>query len=572
MSTFDKVVSLAKRRGFFWPAYEIYGGVKGFLCYGPLGVKLLENIKRAWRDFFVRKLDLLEIDSPVIAPARVFEASGHVEHFKDVMVECLRCGGKFRADQLVEEQTGIRAEGYPPSKIGEIIKEKEVRCPSCGGELGEPKYFMTMFRTTIGPYSDKIGYGRPETAQGMFVEYPRLYSLARKKVPFGVAQIGKVLRNEISPRQGPIRLREFTIMEFEFFIDPEDPSCPHLDEVRGVELNLWPAELKRKGEEPTKLSVKEALEKGFIVNEWLAYFMALSQEFLTSMGIPPEEQLFDEKLPGERAHYSEQTYDQEVKIEPWGWVELAGHSYRTDYDLKRHSMKSGADMSFFKPYPEPRIRVRRIAHPLPSKIKAAYPERAGFIMQKLATMDPERVAKELDAQGFVQVDDLRLSREFFRVEEKEEKETGKKIIPHVVEPSFGADRILLAVLMHAYSEKDGRVVLKLPRKLAPIQVAVFPLVSRDGLPEKALELYKRLKEKFWAIYEETGSIGKRYAKADEIGIPICVTIDYQTLKDNTVTLRDRDTWKQVRVRIEELEDKLEAYLAGKRLKELGELI
>jgi glycyl-tRNA synthetase len=500
----EKITELAKRRGFFWPSYEIYGGVSGFVTFGPLGAALKRRIEDKFREFYLRPLGILEIESSVILPSKVFEASGHVEHFKEPMVECVKCKRRFRADHLLQEQAKMsdtETEKLSLSELKSEIDKRNVRCAECGGALGEPRYFMTMFTTTIGPYSDAVGYGRPEAAQSIFVEFKRLLELARERLPFGVVQIGHALRNEISPRQGPIRLREFTIMDVEFFFDPEKPDCAPLKSVENETLNLVRAEVKLKGDkEPITVTVKEALEKGYIKAEWQAYFMAMAKRFLKELGVPEEKQRFMEKLDWERAHYSAQSFDQEIYLERWGWTEVSGHAYRTDYDLKRHMEASKVDMQAFK--------------------------------------------------------------------------EGRRFIPHVVEPSFGSDRLVYVAVESAYQAKKDRASLGFPRDIAPVQVGVYPLVNKDGLPEKAREVHKMLIGKgFGAEYDESGSIGRRYARADEAGTPLGVTIDYDTLKDEAVTIRDRDTWKQVRTEIGKLTELLRAYFHyEKNFEDLGQLV
>jgi len=500
----EKIMELAKRRGFFWPSYEIYGGVSGFVTFGPLGAALKRRIQDKFREFYVRPLGILEIESSVILPSKVFEASGHIEHFKEPIVECTKCKRKFRADHLLQEQAEMSDTETEKLSLPELKKEiekRDVHCAECGGVLGEPRYFMTMFTTTIGPYSEAVGYGRPEAAQGIFVEFRRLWEQARERLPFGVVQIGHALRNEISPRQVPIRLREFTIMDVEFFFDPKEPNCAPLKDVENDTLRLVRAEAKLKGEkEPITVTVEEALLNEYIKAEWQAYLMALAQRFLRELGVPDEKQRFMEMLEWERAHYSAQTFDQQIYLERWGWTEVSGHAYRTDYDLKKHMEFSGVDMRAFK--------------------------------------------------------------------------EGRRFIPHVVEPSFGSDRLVYVAVEYAYQAKKDRGLLSLPRELAPIQVGVYPLVSKDDLPEKAGQLYQALiKQGFTAEYDESGSIGRRYARADEVGTPLGITIDYDTLKDDTVTIRDRDSWKQVRTPIGQLDKLLQAYFHHKKeFEELGQLV
>jgi glycyl-tRNA synthetase len=506
---YEIISEMGKRRGFFWPSYEIYGGVSGFLTYGPLGSLLKRRVEDKFRSFYLRPLGILEVETSIITPGKVLEASGHVESFKEPTIKCNKCQHKFRADHLLQEFGGMsdtETEKLPLQSVVAEIKKRDIRCPDCGGAFGEAEQFMTMFTTTIGPYSDSIGYGRPEAAQGIFVEFKRIFESARGKLPLGVVQIGRALRNEISPRQGPVRLREFTIIDIEFFMDPADPSCPKLKEVKNDKLRLIVAENKTKGiTDPIEVTVEEALNRGYIKQEWQAYFMALAKRFLVELGVPEEKQRFIEKLEWERAHYSVQGFDQEVYLERWGWVEVSGHNYRTDYDLSRHMKYSGVDLTAFK---------------------------------------------------------------------ETENDGGRRFLPHVVEPSFGLDRLVYVALEYAYTKKKKRTLLSLSRELAPVQMGVFPLVSKDGLPKKAEEVYQTLiRGGFTADWDESGSIGRRYARADEVGTLLGVTVDYQTLEDGTVTLRDRDTWRQVRSNLNNLPELLHDYLRGKiDFEGLGQLV
>lgn len=575
---FEIISELAKRRGFFWPSYEIYGGVSGFLTFGPLGAVCKRKVEDELRDFFIRRLGFFEMESSVIMPGTVFEASGHVDHFKEPMVGCKKCKRKFRADHLLQEFAGMSDTETEKLSLKELMKQiqrRKIPCPECGGELVNPQQFLTMFATTIGPYSETVGYGRPEAAQGIFVEFKRLYEFARGKLPFAVAQLGHALRNEISPRQGPIRLREFTIMDIEFFFDPEEPGCPLIKDVGKEVLRLLLAETKLKGEDKlVEVTVEEALRKGYIKSEWQAFFMALANRFLVKLGIPEDKQRFIEKLDWERAHYSLQGFDQEVYLGRWGWTEVSGHNYRTSYDLRRHMEFSGVDMRVYKELENPQTVKKVTVKPLMSKLGPAFKGDAQKVAELLSTADPKKVESSFKKHGFYAVASFKVLPEHIEIVRERVEEKGRRFIPHVVEPSFGLDRLVYAVLEYAYRTKEGRTLLRLPREVAPIQVGVFPLVSKDGLPEKAEEVYQRLiDEGFRVEYDESGSIGRRYARADEVGTPIGVTVDYQTLEDHTVTLRDRETWKQVRSKIEELPSLLRAYLSYKLdFKKLGKPI
>lgn len=539
------VSEIARRRGFFWGSFEIYGGLSGFLDLGPYGVTLKRLLEDEWRRYFLQPHGFLEISTPIVTPSKVLEASGHVANFKDPMTECGNCHRRFRADQVVKEAAGVETEGLSLEDLGRLLKEKIVRCPECGGPLGAPEYFHTMFKTTIGPYSDDVAYGRPEAAQGVFVNFRRLMEVSRERFPIGIAQIGTALRNEISPRQGPIRLREFTIMDFEFFFDPEKPDCPYLAEVENDLLPIVTEQSRNAGiEDQEELSVLQALSRKTIKSPWAAYFMALSARFLQTLGVPKNNQRFFEKLPKERAHYSAQTFDQEIRLDRWGWVEVAGFAYRTDYDLKSHMVASGTDMRVFKAYEKPVEVTKLVVKPNYEKLRGLFGSEAGRVGNLISTMDPSSLKQ---AAGNVTVEGYKVPSDGFELREERVKESGTKFLPHVIEPSFGVERLVYSALEYSSRMKEDRVILSLPPRLAPVQAGVFPLLSRDGLPEKAMEIRSQLsREGLRAEYDEAGSIGRRYARADEAGIPVAITVDYDTLKDGTVTLRDRDSWVQLR--------------------------
>ena len=490
---YDRIMEIATRRGFFWPSFEIYGGLSGFVTYGNLGTKLKRNIEAAWREFFVKPHGFLELEDPILNPKKIFEASGHLEHFKEYMVECGLCGKNYRADHVIEEKTGLEhIEAKGMEEISRLLKEGKIVCPDCGGELVEPNMFLTMFQTTIGPMGGEVGYARPETAQGMFLNFKRGFQHAHERLPFALAQTGKVLRNEISPRRGMIRLREFTIMELELFFDPQNSSCRWLDDVANEDINIFTEEMEEREEKtPLVESIVNAVKSGHIKTEWQAYFMGVSKRFMNHLGIPTERQRFRAHLPLERSHYSAQTFDHEIHSDALGWIEVAGHAYRTDYDLKAHQSGSGVDMS-----------VTRT--------------------------------------------------------------DGIKITPHVIEPSFGLDRLVYITMENSYLRKKDRNIFAIPKAIVPIQVSVFPLVTKDDLPRKATEVFNQIRDSGLMVeYDEGVSIGRMYARADEIGTPLAVTIDYRTLEDETVTIRDRDSWSQVRPSIGELPSLLDRYFKGK---------
>ncbi len=464
----DKFVSLCKRRGFVFQGSEIYGGIGGFWDYGPLGVELKNNIKRAWWKAVVQERpDVVGLDAAIVMNPKVWIASGHVETFADPMVDCKSCKRRFRADELAREHPEPEAaHGHAPSAY-------PTRCPECGGELTTPRMFNLMFRTYVGPIdveaeftraiaelqgedweraSARIrdlkeeldratAYLRPETAQGIFVNFDNVLTTARKKLPFGIAQIGKAFRNEVTPGNFIFRDREFEQMEIEFF------CRPGTDE------------------------------------EWHKHWVEERYNWYRRYGIREENLRVRRLDPDELAHYAKDTYEIEYLF-PMGWSELEGIANRTDFDLKRHSEFSGRQLTYF------------------------------------------------------------------------DDETGEHIVPYVIEPSAGVDRCLMAFMMDAYDEEEvrgeTRAVLRLHPALAPIKVAVLPLSRHEDLVPVARRVWDLLRPHFMTQYDDAQSIGRRYRRQDEIGTPCCVTIDFETLQDEAVTIRDRDSMAQVRVPIANL--------------------
>jgi glycyl-tRNA synthetase len=574
---FTAINELAKRRGFFWSSFEIYGGSGGFVTYGPLGTRLKQNVEAKLRELFVKKIGIYEMESSVIAPGKVFEASGHVDHFKEPMVECQNCHQRFRADHLLEEKgiSSAQAEKMTLDEVAQEIKHHEIVCPDCKGKFGAPTRYLTMFETTIGPYAGSVGYGRPEAAQNIFVEFNRLYTMAREKLPFGVINIGHALRNEISPRQGLIRLREFTISDLEFFFDPEEPSCNMLKEVENEVLPILLCDTRLKEcEDITNFTVREALDKKIIRSEWQAFFMAQAKRLLVEIGVPPEKQRFIEKLTWEKAHYSSQSFDQEVLVDRWGWVEVSGHAYRTDYDLSCHMKASGVDMTVYKEYKNPIEKEELTVKPIMAKLGPVYKGEAGKAAAALAKLPAQQVADAIAKDGSIMVEGYQIFKEQVDISKQKTTVRGTRFVPHVVEPSFGADRLFYVALEYAYGIKDDRVVMSFPRSIAPIQVGVYPLMGKDGLDTKANEVQKLLaNEGFMTEYDEAGSIGRRYARADEAGVQLGITIDYDTLSNGTVTIRDRDSWQQIRIEIKDLPKQLHKYFEDKvDFEQLGEVI
>lgn len=577
LDKYDLLSDLAKRRGFFWPSFEIYGGVSGYMDLGPLGSILKRHIEDLWLTLFVQQHRFVAISTPVITPEQVFAASGHLQNFKDLMISCDNCHRHFKADLVISEampaRRDISVEAMSPNEVDAFVKENNIRCPECGGPLGQTELSLTMFKTNIGPYGDVTGYGRPEAAQAIFTDFKRVYDTTRERLPLGIAQIGTVMRNEISPRQGPIRLREFTIMEMELFFDPAESKCPYLDRVKDVELPLFLVEEREKGKSNlVKVSPSEAVKRGHVKAEWTAYFMALSMIFAKKLGIPPDKQRFEEKLPTERAHYSAQTFDHQIQLDRWGWTEIAGHAYRTDFDLTAHMKGSKVDLSIFKPYATPVERKATVVVPLDSVLGPLLREKTQLVSETIKNLDPEHVKASFASKGFVEVQGFKITPNQVKFEERNIRETGSRVVPHVIEPSYGAERLVYSTLEYAYTKAGDRVTLKLPIDLAPVQIMVFPLMPKDGLDVVASKIVQDLTEhSFSAEYDDSGTIGRRYARADEIGVPITVTVDYTSIKDDTVTMRDRDSRRQVRAVSKKIATLASEFLAGKvQFSQLGQ--
>ncbi len=573
MSEHDRVTELAKRRGFFTRTAEAYGGVAGFYTYGPQGATLKANLESVWRDRYVTREGHMEIDAPTIMPEAVFEASGHLETFDDMVVDCAACGDAHRADHLIEDATDIEeAESLPTTEVADLIAEHDIACPACGAALaGEPvDDFNLMFGTNIGPGDSAPGYLRPETAQGIFVEFPQLAEYARNQLPFGVAQIGRAYRNEISPRRGLVRVREFTQAELEHFIDPERDEPP-LAAVEDVALPLYPAADQEADDGGIReLTVAEALDAGVVGDPWIAYYLGISKGWYDRVGVDMDRFRYRQHLPGELSHYASDTWDAETEI-AGDWIEVTGFAYRGSHDLAAHDDHSGGEYTVFRGYDEPRTVERATVDPDMSYLGPEYGSRAADIaeaLNELADTDPA-VFEDGSVEVSVGEESYTVPAEATGFAVEEVTESGEHITPHVIEPSFGVGRLTYTILAHNYREDvvDGedRDYLALPPAMAPTFVGVFPLMDRDGLGDRAGEVADRLRTRGFAVaYDDAGSIGRRYRRQDEVGTPYCVTVDYDTLETDTVTIRDRDTATQRRLPAADLPDALETLRAGDR--------
>ena len=564
---YEKVMDLAKRRGYLWSSFEIYGGIAGFVDYAPLGTILKNNIIDTWRKHYIINEEFYEIDSPTITPYEVLKASGHVDNFTDPMVECKECLESFRADHIIEENIDVDTEGKTLEELSELIKNYDIRCPKCGGEFGDVKKYNLMFLTSIGPGGKRTGYMRPETAQGIFIQFRRLASFFRNKLPFGVAQIGKSYRNEISPRQGVIRLREFTQAEAEFFVHPKIKNHKRFKDVENDIIPLLPAdrqmdETLNPEEKIINMSLKEAVEKGIIRHETIAYFVAITKRFLMDIGIDINRLRFRQHLPDEMAHYAIDCWDAEIYTDRFGWIECVGIADRTDYDLKAHMNHSGVDLRVFVEYDEPK-EIETYDIELNYKVVGkVFKKDMKLVENTLNNMDDseiEKMVKELNEKGkyilTIEDKEFEILNDYLKINKTKKKISGEKVLPHVIEPSHGIDRITYCLLEHAYNEEEDRTYLKLKPEVAPVKVGVFPLVNKQGMPEIAMEIKDKLRKNgIIAEYDDSGAIGRRYMRMDEVGTPFCITVDGQTLEDGTITIRHRDTREQIRIKIDEVVD------------------
>ncbi|MBR9700187.1 glycine--tRNA ligase, partial [Candidatus Woesearchaeota archaeon] len=457
----EDMAAFCKRKGFVYPSAEIYGGISGFFDFAHLGVELKNNIKREWWLSHVhQREDIVGIDGAIITNPKVWQASGHTTEFEDLMLTCKKCRDKLRADTFIEDTLKISADNLTEDRINELIEKKGLKCPKCKADFEPIEHFNLMFSTTVGAKSQLKSYLRPETAQLIFTNFKLVADNARLKLPFGIAQVGKAFRNEISPRDFIFRSREFEQMEIEYFIHPKKTQeCPFLNDFMDYELQIYSAEMQEKKDKPKDMKIKDVLKKGIIKTAWQGYWLAFEHRWFINLGAKKENFRIRQHTKEEISHYAEDTWDLEYKF-PFGWKELQGISNRTDFDLKQHIKHSKKDLSIF------------------------------------------------------------------------DEESKEKVIPYVIaEPSLGVERSFLVFMFDAYNDdkERGNVVLHLSPRLAPVKVGIFPLVNK--LKDDAKKVYDNLKAQFTCFFDSSGSIGRRYARADESGIPFCVTIDFDSLKD-----------------------------------------
>ena len=563
----EKMMNVGKKRGFLWPSFEIYSGVSGFTDYGPLGATLKNNIMQKWRSQYIAGEGYYEIEAPTVTPKEVLKASGHVDNFTDPMTKCEKCGEVYRADHIIEEAIGLDVESLPNEEMDKIVKENEIKCPECGSELAKIWNYNLMFKTQIGAKGTKTGYMRPETAQGIFISFKRLSRFYRNKLPFGTVQLGKAYRNEISPRQGVIRLREFTQAECEIFINPKNKDTPKFESIKNEKLHLCSQEVQMNQKEDITITAEEALNQGIVSSQTLVYQLYIAKKFLNELGIKDKVLRFRQHLPGEMAHYALDCWDVECLTDQYGWVEIIGIADRGNYDLTQHGKESNEELNVYLEYDKPKTITKNIVKPNLKVFGPTFKGDAPKIIEWLKNCDTEEVKNEIDKNGKYKLEldkNYELLPDYLIFEETTEEVNGEKIIPHVIEPSFGIDRILYCVLLHSFNtseNEEGKDYFKFENEIAPIKVSVFPLMNKEGLDTIATDIQTMLRSEGITVdYDGSGTIGRRYARSDEIGVPFAITVDFETKEDNMVTLRNRDTEEQERVLISELVDIIKSRL------------
>lgn len=553
----NSLLSLLKRRGLIFPAFSIHGGVAGLFDYGPVGGRLLRKVQNQWREHWLSKGNIVEIDSPTITPHSVLEASGHVGAFNDHASECASCNAIFRSDHLVEN-LHPNPDSLQGDELDSIISNNEVSCPTCSGIKWLPSRPMNlMFPTRIGATGGgRLAYMRPETAQGMFLTYPMIQRHFRNKLPFGAIQIGKGYRNEISPRQGMIRQREFNMAELEYFIDPEIPTNHDLSAWDNIHFQLIP-DPKGNNSETIQITINDALEANIVRHPTVAAFMAETYDFIISIGADATKIRFRQHESDEMAHYATDCWDLEM-FGSYGWIECVGIAHRGCYDLGAHEEATNSnELRAWREFAEPIEVDKMVTSPIGSVVGPTFRDQAGNVSEALLNLEnpPDKFPFDLElSDGKI----VTIVEEMVEIKQIQDTIRGEWFLPHVVEPAFGLDRIIWHVLDHAYemTEKEGEeyLILHLTENIAPYELVVLPLFEKDGMAELADQIRTKLLTYpgINVYYDGSKSIGRRYARADEIGVPWAITIDHTSIDDGTVTIRRRDDQTQIRISQDDL--------------------
>ncbi|KAK7272889.1 hypothetical protein RIF29_13931 [Crotalaria pallida] len=577
------VVNTLERRLFYIPSFKIYRGVAGLYDYGPPGCSVKSNVLAFWRQHFVLEENMLEVDCPCVTPEVVLKASGHVDKFTDLMVKDEKTGTCYRADHLLKDYCNEKLQkdlsissdkaaelkhllatldDLSAEELGAKIKEFGIVAPDTKNPLSDPYPFNLMFQTSIGPSGLSPGYMRPETAQGIFVNFRDLYYYNGNKLPFAAAQIGQAFRNEISPRQGLLRVREFTLAEIEHFVDPDDKSHPKYSEVADLEFLMFPRHEQVSGQSAKRIRLGEAVSKGIVNNETLGYFIGRVYLFLTRLGIDKERLRFRQHLANEMAHYAADCWDAEIESS-YGWIECVGIADRSAYDLRAHSEKSGIQLVAQEKFSEPKEVEKLVITPVKKELGLAFKGSQKNVVEALEAMNEKEaldVKAALESKGEVEFEvctlgkTLTIKKNMVSIQKEKKKEHQRVFTPSVIEPSFGIGRIIYCLFEHSFYTRPSKGgdeqlnVFRFPPLVAPIKCTVFPLVQRPEYEEVAKVISKSLTAAGISHkIDITGtSIGKRYARTDELGVPFAITVD----GTSSVTIRERDSKDQVRVDVE----------------------
>lgn len=590
-----RMEDLLKRRFFYDQSFSIYGGVAGQFDFGPMGCAMKTQLLNLWRSHFVLEEQMLEVDCTVLTPEPVLKASGHVERFADLMVKDLKNGECFRLDHLIKahleklcadkkttaeqkaeyEDIVVKLDGMTKDEMNGVLRRFAIKSPTTGNDLSDAIEFNLMFSTFIGPSGLVKGYLRPETAQGIFVNFKRLLEFNQGRLPFAAAQIGNAFRNEISPRSGLIRVREFTMAEIEHFVDPSDKAHPKFASVKNLELVLYSACNQMDGQPAQTTTIGEAVEKGLVANETLGYFLARIQLFMVRVGVDPARLRFRQHMSNEMAHYACDCWDAECKTS-YGWVECVGCADRSCFDLTQHTKATGVRLVAEKPLPQPKTVDVVEAIPNKAALGKQFKKDAKSVSDALAALTPEQVGeleKNLNEHGDSEVSvdgsDVKVTKDMVQVKRYQKTVHVDELVPGVIEPSFGIGRIMYAVFEHSFRVREGdeqRTYFALPAAVAPLKCSVLPLSNNPDFTKFVQQISSDLTQHDVAhkIDDSSGSIGRRYARTDEIAVPYGITVDFDTLREPaTATLRERDSMLQVRCPLEDLAPLVHDLVRGK---------
>ncbi|PVU93524.1 hypothetical protein BB561_003227 [Smittium simulii] len=621
--SFDRATleAVLTKRFFYVPSFSIYGGVAGLYDFGPIGAALQQNLINVWRQHFVVEEDMLEIEGAIITPAEVLKTSGHVEKFTDFMCKDSVTQEVFRADHLVEAVLEARLEAdltaqtanaeisagsakknkatKPPVKLTEqqiakyneilakidnynkqeladIITEHDIRNPATNNSVTPPNEFNLMFETSIGPAGNHKGYLRPETAQAQFVNFSRLLEFNNQKMPFASAMVGRSFRNEISPRSGLLRVREFNMAEVEHYVDPNDKSHKKFSEVANIKLNLLPANVQEKGSTQTvEISIGEAVSQKIIDNETLGYFLGRIYLYLVKVGIDTSRLRFRQHMSNEMAHYACDCWDAEIK-NSYGWIECVGCADRSAYDLTVHSKKTKEKLCVRENLETPLVYDALVCNPNKKVFGPKFKQNAKIIQETLESLSQselEKLKSELDTAGKINIDannqTFEISSDLMTINLQTFKENVREYTPNVIEPSFGIGRILYSLIEHSFylrPEAELRTVFKFNPTIAPFKVLILPLSNNDLFAPFLIDIARKLRNNGVPARVDdaaSASIGRRYSRNDELGIPFAITVDFQTVSDKTITIRERDSTNQIRGSIEVILDLVADFIYGR---------